>query len=302
MFEGLLRGARDHLRDRGLSRARRAPQDHRRQPVGLDQHPQRLARSQQVLLAHHLVERCGAAAGPRAALAGPIDPRRRPRTDPWARTLATWVLATWALAARLPPGADARIGCRRSARSGSNCATIVCRAERARGLALAVAPRGAGHLRVSPLPAIHARAEGRGREPDTVDLRPARRTDHRIRVGARHPTTQHPTPARSSPEPGCPLPHRFRHRVPPGRRANQRTVHRAVLACSRPPPSRPRPRHQRHRRRTPMHDQRWPRFCTASPCRAICRRSSTPTACSTPTAWPSRPTPRWRATVRRGCR
>ena len=50
----------------------RAPEDHRRQPVGLDEHPQRRARAEQVLLADDLVEACGAA-GRVARQAAPAD-------------------------------------------------------------------------------------------------------------------------------------------------------------------------------------------------------------------------------------
>ena len=45
--------------DRGLARSRRTPQHERRQPVGLDEDPERLARPEQVLLADDLVERPG---------------------------------------------------------------------------------------------------------------------------------------------------------------------------------------------------------------------------------------------------
>src|SRR5439155_18327597 len=50
-------GAGDEAGQRGLARARRPPEDHRRQRVGLDERPQRPARAEQLLLADHLVER-----------------------------------------------------------------------------------------------------------------------------------------------------------------------------------------------------------------------------------------------------
>ena len=49
----------DEPGDRGLAGARRTPEHERRQPVGLDEDPQRLARPEQVLLADDLVERPG---------------------------------------------------------------------------------------------------------------------------------------------------------------------------------------------------------------------------------------------------
>ena len=42
-----------------LPGAGRPPEDHRRQPVGLDQRPQRLARAEQVVLPDDVVERAG---------------------------------------------------------------------------------------------------------------------------------------------------------------------------------------------------------------------------------------------------
>ena len=56
-LERLLADARDEAGDRGLAGAGRTPDDDRREPVGLDEHPQRLPRPEQVLLADDLVER-----------------------------------------------------------------------------------------------------------------------------------------------------------------------------------------------------------------------------------------------------
>ena len=81
-LERLLGRARDEPGDRGLARAGRPPEDQRREPVRLDQHPQRLARAEQMLLADDLVERPRAAAGPRAAPAAPTAPPPPRRTDP----------------------------------------------------------------------------------------------------------------------------------------------------------------------------------------------------------------------------
>ena len=55
-LERLGRGRGDDAGQSGLTGARRAPQDHRRQPVGLDESPQRRARRQQVVLADDVVE------------------------------------------------------------------------------------------------------------------------------------------------------------------------------------------------------------------------------------------------------
>ena len=68
-----LRGrAGDQLGDRGLAGARRAPEDERREPVRLDEDPQRLPGPEQMLLADDLVER------------GRTQPRRqrRPPREP----------------------------------------------------------------------------------------------------------------------------------------------------------------------------------------------------------------------------
>ena len=59
----------DHAGEGGLAGARRPPQDDRRQPVGLDQRPQRRPRAEQVGLADDLVERAGAHAGGEGRLA-----------------------------------------------------------------------------------------------------------------------------------------------------------------------------------------------------------------------------------------
>ena len=62
-LERLAGGAGDEAGDGGLAGAGRAPEDHRREPVGLDQDPQRLPGPEQVLLADDLVERAGPQAG-----------------------------------------------------------------------------------------------------------------------------------------------------------------------------------------------------------------------------------------------
>lgn len=49
--------AGDHLGQGGLARAGRSPQDHRAQAVSLDQHPQRLPRTEEVVLADDVIER-----------------------------------------------------------------------------------------------------------------------------------------------------------------------------------------------------------------------------------------------------
>ena len=58
-LERLRADARDEAGDGGLAGAGRTPEHDRRQPVGLDEDPQRLARPEQVLLADDLVERPG---------------------------------------------------------------------------------------------------------------------------------------------------------------------------------------------------------------------------------------------------
>ena len=59
LLEGLAGVGGDGLGQGGLARARRPPQDHRRQPVGLDEGPERLARAEQVVLADDVVEGAG---------------------------------------------------------------------------------------------------------------------------------------------------------------------------------------------------------------------------------------------------
>jgi hypothetical protein len=56
-LEVVARAPADHVGERRLARAGRAPQDHRALGVGLDRPLQRLARRQDVLLAQHLLER-----------------------------------------------------------------------------------------------------------------------------------------------------------------------------------------------------------------------------------------------------
>ena len=62
-LERLAGRAGDQAGDRGLAGAGRAPEHHRRQAVGLDQHPQRTAGPEQLLLADHLVEAARPQAG-----------------------------------------------------------------------------------------------------------------------------------------------------------------------------------------------------------------------------------------------
>ena len=59
--EAGLRHLRDDLRQRSLARPRRPPEDHRSRIVALDRQPQRLARPQQMLLPHILIQRPAAA-------------------------------------------------------------------------------------------------------------------------------------------------------------------------------------------------------------------------------------------------
>jgi hypothetical protein len=62
-LERLARRTGDEPGDRGLARARRSPQHHRRQPVGLDEHSQGPSRAEEVPLPDHLVEGAGAQSG-----------------------------------------------------------------------------------------------------------------------------------------------------------------------------------------------------------------------------------------------
>ena len=62
-LEGLVGRARDEPGDRGLAGPGRAPEDHRRQPVPLDERPERATRGEQVALADHLVEGPGSEPG-----------------------------------------------------------------------------------------------------------------------------------------------------------------------------------------------------------------------------------------------
>ena len=56
LLEGLRRAIGDQSRQRRLADAGRTPEDHRRQPVGVDEGPQRPTGGEQVLLADDLVE------------------------------------------------------------------------------------------------------------------------------------------------------------------------------------------------------------------------------------------------------
>ena len=58
-----LRGAGDEVGERRLAAARRSPEDHRAGHAPLDGLTQRLARAEQVLLTHELVQRSGPHAG-----------------------------------------------------------------------------------------------------------------------------------------------------------------------------------------------------------------------------------------------
>ena len=62
-LERLARRARDQAGDGGLAGTGRTPEHHRREAVGLDQHPQRATGAEQLLLAEHLVEGAGPQAG-----------------------------------------------------------------------------------------------------------------------------------------------------------------------------------------------------------------------------------------------
>ena len=72
----------DEPGQRRLAGARRAPEDHRRQPVGLDQRPQRPARGRAGGPGRRRRRACAGAAGRRAAPGGPAAPRPPPRTGP----------------------------------------------------------------------------------------------------------------------------------------------------------------------------------------------------------------------------
>ena len=58
-LEVALGAPRDHLRQRGLPHAGRPEKNQRREPVGLDQPPQRLARREQMALADVFLQRPG---------------------------------------------------------------------------------------------------------------------------------------------------------------------------------------------------------------------------------------------------
>ena len=76
LLEGLGGGGGHHPGQGGLARPRRPPQDHRRQPVGLDQLPQRPARPDQMILAHDLVQGAGPQpSGQRSPAAQPLASR-----------------------------------------------------------------------------------------------------------------------------------------------------------------------------------------------------------------------------------
>ena len=62
-LERLAGRAGDEAGDRGLAGAGRAPQHHRREAVGLDQHPERATGPEELLLADHLVEAARPEAG-----------------------------------------------------------------------------------------------------------------------------------------------------------------------------------------------------------------------------------------------
>ena len=82
LLEGLARVGGDGLGEGGLAGAGRSPEDHRRQPVGLDERPQRLARRPAAAPARRCRRACGAAGAPRAArwpTGRPPPPRRTGR-------------------------------------------------------------------------------------------------------------------------------------------------------------------------------------------------------------------------------
>ena len=69
---------RDHRRERGLSRARRTPQDDRAQPVGLDKGAKGRGRTEQVVLPDNVIDRLGPhARGERRLLCEPLVERAR---------------------------------------------------------------------------------------------------------------------------------------------------------------------------------------------------------------------------------
>ena len=76
-LERLLGGARHQTGDGGLAGAGRTPQHHRREAIGLDEHPQRTARPEQLLLADDFVERPRPQAGGKGRTAfQPLQDRR----------------------------------------------------------------------------------------------------------------------------------------------------------------------------------------------------------------------------------
>ena len=60
LLEGASGAAGDGERKRGLAGSGWAPEQHRRQPVALDERPQRPSRADEMLLADDVVERAGA--------------------------------------------------------------------------------------------------------------------------------------------------------------------------------------------------------------------------------------------------
>ena len=197
LLEGLRRGAGDELGDRGLAGARRPPEDHRRQPVGLDQRPQRAAGAEQVLLADDVVERGRAQARRQRGLAdqavlgggGEEVLGHRVRLPPWGAS---------ARGRRVPR--FARAGC-------------------ARGALLDLGAGGVGGLRLPPLPPGHPGPEGeaRGRRGRAAP-RARAREGCRSRLG----TGSAAAPPRRT-DRGPPAP------VAAGRRRRRRARRRAVI-------------------------------------------------------------------------
>ena len=109
LLEGLARVGRDGLGERGLARAGRAPEDHRREAVGLDERPQRLARRRAAAPGRRCRRACGAAGGPPAARwppARPPPPRRTGRQAsprPYPTPLANRPTTLYSVSQPLPP-------------------------------------------------------------------------------------------------------------------------------------------------------------------------------------------------------
>ena len=256
LLEGLLRGAGDHLRDRGLARC----------PAGPTGSPTTAGRPRSASATAgpgpagapdpRPRRGCAAAAAPRAAPAGPADPRRRPRTDPGGRRLG--------IAARLPPGAAGRIGAVGSARSGVE----LCHHRVPCGTC-SLACSGCGS---SPPSRIYAYrlyrrfthgAAGRSARPPRRTGRPRLPCPSSAR---RRAATSHRSPAT---DPSAPA-----HRAAGSTGPSRTDASPSPVPASSPPTAIPGPCFALLAAATcptRMLARRWPRSCAASPCRVTCR-------------------------------